>query len=103
MCVERVGDAQTRRCIHKAVHTQGSLQPPQEFCYARGVQGLAPTLKKVSRLSSEVRLVHNVWGKDWWCAHKAVHTQGGAHTRRSVATARVLLFKVGVGAGPCVE
>ena len=27
------------------------------------------------------------------CIHKAVHTQGGAHKRRSVVTARVLLFK----------
>ena len=35
--------------------------------------------------------------------HKAVHTQGGAHKRRSVATVGVLLFKGGVGAGPRVE
>ena len=33
----------------------------------------------------------------------AVHTQGGAHTRRFVATAGVLLFKRGAGAGPRVE
>ena len=33
----------------------------------------------------------------------AVHTQGGAHTRRSVATAGVLLFKGGAGAGPRVK
>ena len=39
----------------------------------------------------------------WRSTHKAVHTQGGAHRRRSVAIARVLLFKGGVGAGPCVE
>ena len=34
------------------------------------------------------------------CIHKVVHTQGGAHTRRSVATARVLLFKGGAGLAP---
>ena len=33
----------------------------------------------------------------------AVHTQGGAHTKRSVATAGVMLFRGGAGAGPCVE
>ena len=27
------------------------------------------------------------------CTHRAVHTQGGAYKRRSVATARVLLFE----------
>ena len=32
-------------------------------------------------------------GKGWRCAHKAAHSQGGAHTRWSVATARILLFK----------
>ena len=34
---------------------------------------------------------------------KAVHTQGGTHKRRSVATAGVMLFKGGAGAGPRVE
>ena len=34
------------------------------------------------------------------CIHKVVHTQGGAHTRRSVATAGVLLFKGGAGLAP---
>ena len=34
---------------------------------------------------------------------KAVHTQGGAHKRRFVATAGVMLFKGGAGAGPRVE
>ena len=32
-------------------------------------------------------------GKARRCAQKAVHTQGGTHKRRSVATARVLLLK----------
>ena len=39
----------------------------------------------------------------WWSTDKAVHTQGGAHTRQSVATAGVLIFKGVVGAGACVE
>ena len=46
---------------------------------------------------------HNMCGKGWRCTHKAVHTQGGAHIRRSVATAGVLLFKRGAGVGPCVK
>ena len=33
----------------------------------------------------------------------AMHTQRGAYIRQSVATARVLLFKGGAGAGPCIE
>ena len=40
------GGAYTRRCIHKAVHIQGGLWPPQESCYFRGVQGLAPRRAK---------------------------------------------------------
>ena len=35
--------------------------------------------------------------------HKAVHTQGGAHTKWFVATIGVLLFKRGAGAGPRFE
>ena len=38
----RFGGLCTRRCIHKAVHTQGGLWPLQEFCYLVGVRGLAP-------------------------------------------------------------
>ena len=30
------GGAHTRWGIHKAVHTQGGLWPPQESCYWRG-------------------------------------------------------------------
>ena len=51
---------------------------------------------------------HRVGGGDGWPhtrrgIHKAVHTQGGAHTRQSVATAGVLLFTGGAGAGPRSE
>ena len=38
-------------------------------------------------------------GEVWQSTHKAVYTQGGAHARRSVAKAGVLLFKGGVGFG----
>ena len=38
-------------------------------------------------------------GGVWWSTHKAVQTHGGAHTRQSVATAGVLLFKGGGGGG----
>ena len=37
------------------------------------------------------------------CTHRAVHTQGGAHTRRSVATAGVLLFKGVQGLAPALS
>ena len=39
-------------------------------------------------------------GKGWRCIHKAVHTQGGAHIRWSVATAGVFLFHGGSRNGP---
>ena len=47
------GGAHTRRGIHKAVHTQGGLWPPQESCYLRGVRGLASASSEASRLLSE--------------------------------------------------
>ena len=73
------GCAHTRRCIHKAVHTQGGLWPPQESCYLR------------AHRQGGTRITR--------CTHKAVHTQCSAHTRRCGATAGVLLFKGGVGSG----
>ena len=39
-------------------------------------------------------------GKVWRSTYKAVQTQDGAHTRRFVATARVLLSKGDAGANP---
>ena len=115
MCVGRVSSAHThtRRCIHKAGHTQCGLRPPQKSCYARGVRGLAPASSEATRFSSEAsRLssgrtkVHRVCGKGSRCTHtrkcidKAVHTQGRAHTRWFVATARVVLCKGGVRVDP---
>ena len=46
MCSARVGGVHTRRCIHKAVHTQGSLWPPQESCYLRGGAGAGPRVER---------------------------------------------------------
>ena len=51
-----------------AMHTKGGLQPPQESCYLRGPQARRYT-------------------------QNAVHTQGGAHKRRSIATAGVMLLR----------
>ena len=82
------GGAHTRQCIHKAVHTQGGLWPPQESCYLRGVWGLAPRVKRSKPRQEKV----------WRSTNKAVHTQGGAHTRRSAATAGVLFFEGDAGA-----
>ena len=87
------------------VHTQGGVWPRQESCNLRGVQGLALVLSEVSRLSSEASGSNGRFGGPHTtrCIHKVVHTQGGANTRRFVATAGVLLFKGGAGVGPCVE
>ena len=59
----------------------------QASCYFTGLWGLA--LRRVKRAEAKGGF--------------AVHTQGGAHTRQSVATAGVLLFKGVAGAGPHVE
>ena len=42
-------------------------------------------------------------GEVWRSTHKALHAQGGAHKRRSMATAGVLFFKRGGGAGSRAE
>ena len=41
--------------------------------------------------------------KIWRSTHKAMHTQGGAYIKRSVATVGVLLIKGAAGVGPRVE
>ena len=71
MCVGRVGSGHTRRCIHKAMHTQGGLRPRQESCYLTRVRGLPPHRGKRAG-------VCNVCGKGCWCTHQAPHTQGDA-------------------------
>ena len=100
------GGAHTRRGIHKAVHTQGGLWPPQESCYLRG-HGQGGTHRRRCTHKAE-HTKGGLWPPQESCylrghkqggAHrrrctqKVVHTQGGTHKRRSVATAGVLLFK----------
>ena len=68
------GGAHIRRCIHKVVHTQGGLWPPQESCYFSGAQGLAPLSREASCRQG---LAIHTQGVTRGCTHKAVHTQGG--------------------------
>ena len=79
---KRFGYPHIRRCIHKAVHTQGGLWPPQESCYLRGVRGLAPASSEASRLSSTAScrkgsaIPKQGGAYTRRCTHKAVHTRG---------------------------
>ena len=73
----RTGGAHTRRCTHKARHTQGGAHKRrsiavQESCYLRGVRGLAPASSAASRMHSRTGGTHTRR-----CTHKAVHTKGG--------------------------
>ena len=72
---------------------------------AQTAGGMEPGSSEASHLLSEVSRSKGRFGspRARRCMHQVVHTQGGAHTRRSVATARVLLFKDGVEAGPRIE
>ena len=109
----RGGGGEGRVCVwggvgaytQKALHTQGGVWPPHEPCYLGGGAGVGPCVKR-----SEPSIKRSEQGKERFggaytrrCIHKVVYTQGGAHTRQSVATAGVLLFEGGVGAGPRVE
>ena len=85
LAVHTQGGAYTKWCTHKAVQTQGGLWPPQESCYLRTGVWAGPCVERSEPKQWEV----------WRSTHKAVHTQSGAHTRRSVATAGVLLFEDG--------
>ena len=96
--LQRQGGTHTRRCTHKAEHIKGGLWPPQESCYLRVVWGLAPASSEASRSKGLVGAP-----KARWYTLKAVHTQGGAHKRWSVATAGVLLFMGGARAAPRIE
>ena len=97
LAVHTQGGAYTRWCTHNAVHTQGSANTRRSVGTARvlsfkgGGVWVGPRVKR-----SEVKQ-GEVWQSTHTrrCIHKVVHTQGGAHTRRSVATAGVLLFKGG--------
>ena len=85
--------------MHKAVHTPGGVWPTARVLLFKGGAGVGPQSQR-----SEVFVEHNESKqKVWMCTHKAGHTQGGAHTTRSVATAGVLLFEGGAGVGSRVE
>ena len=85
-----------RECL--ALHTQGGPHT-RRFVATVGVllfKGGAGVGPRVERSELQRRFGCPYTRQ---CIHKAVHTQGGAHTRWSVATARVLLLKGGAGVG----
>ena len=101
--LRRQGSAHTRRYTHKAEHTKGNMWPPRESCYLSGVRGWPPRREKRAAAGGWLVLRRQDGTHTRQCTPKAEHTQGGAHKRRFVATARVLLFKGRVGAGPRIE
>ena len=83
------GGAHTRRCTQKVVCSHH-----RSFIISGGVRGLAPSSSEASRGNGRFGGSHT----------RPVHTQGGAHKRRFVATASVLLFQRGLReAGPRIE
>ena len=98
LVIHTPGGAQTRQCTQKVVSG-----PCRSLVSLRGGAGAATVLSEASRLSSaasqRVPGLGGVWG-GYGREGLAVHTQGGANTRQSVATTRVLLCKGGAGAGP---
>ena len=94
LAVHTQGGAYTRRCIHKAVHTQGRLRPPQKSYYLRGgVQGLAPASGEASRSKGRFGGPHTRR-----CIHNTVQTQG-----RLCAPQESCRLRGGAWASPRVE
>ena len=93
MCVGSVGCAQTRRCINKAVHTQGKADTRQ--CVATAGFWLFKAGVEVG-VRVEWSKPSNEWTV-WPCTPNAVHTQGGAHTRPCIHKAQ---HKQGVSLPP---
>ena len=93
MCVGRVGGARTRQCIHKGVHAQGgadtrwgthqAVSGHHRRLVFQGGAMAGPRIeqREPSVERSELRCTMRV---GWRYTHKAVHTQGGAHTRRRI-------------------
>ena len=98
--LRRQGGAHTRQCRPKAEHIKGGLWPPHESCYLSGVRGWPPHRAKRAVAGGWLVLRRPGGTHTRQCTHKAEHAQGGAHKRRSVANARVLLFKRGAGLAP---
>ena len=103
----RQGGAHITRCTHKAVHTKGGLWPPQESCYLGGHRQGGTHITRCTHKA--VHTKGGLWPPQESCyftGHRqggthnnAVRPQGGAHTRWSVATAGVMLFKGPQGGG----
>ena len=83
------------RFTHKSVPAQGGahnrhcVATARVLLFTRGCEGWPP--REAKRAKARFGDAHTKW-----CTHKVGHTQGNAHTRRCVATARILLFKAGV-------
>ena len=84
------GGPHTRRGIHKAVHTQGGLWPPQESCYLKAHRQGGTHRRRWTQKAEQIK--GGLWPPREATA-KVLHTEGSAHTRWSVATAGVMLFK----------
>ena len=84
------------------VHTQGGAQRRQLVAIAGALSfnggGWTPCRAKLAEARGGLALPHTRR-----CTHKVVHTQGGAHIRRSAATAGVLLSKGDAGVGLRVQ
>ena len=101
--IRQGGSAHKRRCTHNVGRTQGGAHKRRSVATAgvllfKGGVGAGPRVERSGPKQGGVGGPHTRR-----CTHKEVHTEGGAHKRRSVATAGVLLFKGGAGAGPRVE
>ena len=89
--------AYPRRCTHKAVYSHR-----KSHVIEGGVRGLAPASSVASRSVGKVGSC--TWNSTRFVIRgKMVHTQGGTHRRRSIATAGFMLLKGSAGAGPRVK
>ena len=94
LAVHTQGGAHIRWCTHKAVHTQGDAHKRRFVATAAvssfkvGCGGMDPASGEASRGKGRFGGSHTRR-----CTHRAVHTQGGAHKRRFVATTSLLLCK----------
>ena len=73
---ERFGGPHSRRCTHKAVHTQGGQWPLQESCYVGGVQGLAWNDHRLGSLWGH-------WGPPAFAAQPKTIQKGGSKTKHT--------------------
>ena len=81
-----------RRCTHTAVCGH------RKSLGISGGPGIGPCVERSEPSAERGKLKQ---GEVWRWIHKVVHPQGGAHTRRSLATVGVLLLKGVRGLAPC--